>query len=178
MFCVKLIDVSPDDSNALVARGVLNVTHRDSHSCPKEIVPGEIYELDISLEPCSYIFGEGHSIRISIASADFPILWPMPKAARNTIYFNSEHPSRVCLPMVQTSDPLCEAPNFRKPPDVSNLPGSTEPTSWVTTRDLLEDTITVAVSFGGDTSFPDERLAITTHANMEITTDWSRPDEA
>ena len=34
-FCVKISDVFPDGSSRLVCRGILNATHRHSHSHPE-----------------------------------------------------------------------------------------------------------------------------------------------
>src|SRR5262249_47012495 len=37
---VKLCDVAPDGTSALVTKGLLNLTHRDSHERPEPLVPG------------------------------------------------------------------------------------------------------------------------------------------
>jgi predicted acyl esterase len=36
---VKLCDVFPDGTSALVTRGILNLTHRGSHETPEPLVP-------------------------------------------------------------------------------------------------------------------------------------------
>ena len=45
-FAARLCDVAPDGSSALVTKGVLNATHRDSHSDPSPLVPGEVVRAD------------------------------------------------------------------------------------------------------------------------------------
>ena len=39
-FVARLCDVAPDGSSALVTKGVLNATHRESHGDPSPLVPG------------------------------------------------------------------------------------------------------------------------------------------
>ena len=65
------------------------------------LVPGEITELVFDLIPTSYLFKEGHSIRIAIAGADkdhFFIPPGEPPALR--FYRNSVHASRINLPVI------------------------------------------------------------------------------
>ena len=69
-FRVKLIDVAPDGTHKLVRYGGLNATHRNSHFTPEPLVPGQVYELKVDVKAMSYVFEEGHRIRVAIANAD------------------------------------------------------------------------------------------------------------
>ncbi len=47
---VRLCDVAPDGSSLLVTRGVLNLTHRESHEEPEPLEPGRRYEITVPLD--------------------------------------------------------------------------------------------------------------------------------
>jgi hypothetical protein len=68
-----------------VSYQVLNLTHRDSHEQPTELVPGCYYDVAVTLNACGHRFLPGHRIRLSIGSAYWPIIWPAPYAATLSI---------------------------------------------------------------------------------------------
>ncbi len=108
---VKLFDIAPDGSTDIITWGVLNTTHRDSHTEPKPLIAGEKVQLNIDLDATSWIFHPGHSIRISLASSDFPNIWPSPYPAESTVWWGGEYESCLKLPLVPESLPE-EAPLF------------------------------------------------------------------
>jgi putative CocE/NonD family hydrolase len=112
---VRLIDVAPDGSAALVTKGVLNLTHRESHSDPSPVEPGQIYALRIELDATSWYFAAGHSLRVSIAAADFPNSWPTPKLHTGMIYLGGEQPSSITLPVLGLQEPTLPAPVLQPP---------------------------------------------------------------
>ena len=74
----KLCDVFPDGTSALVTRGILNLAHRDGHDAPQPLEPGAATPVEIELEATSWIFEPGHRVRLSLAGADWPNVWPPP----------------------------------------------------------------------------------------------------
>ena len=80
----RLCDVFPDGTSALAGRGLLNLTHRDGHDAPVALEPGVPTEVEIELEATSWVFEPGHRVRLSLAGADWPNIWPPPsrRAAR------------------------------------------------------------------------------------------------
>ena len=76
----RLCDVFPDGASALVSRGVLNLTHRESHSEPKPLEPGVPTAIELELEATSWIFEPGHRLRLALAGSDWPNTWPPPHA--------------------------------------------------------------------------------------------------
>ena len=82
LLSAKLCDVFPDGTSALVTRGVLNLAHRDGHDDPKPLTPGLATSIEIELEATSWIFEPGHRVRLSLAGADWPNVWPPPHAGR------------------------------------------------------------------------------------------------
>jgi uncharacterized protein len=96
MLAVRLIDAAPDGSAALVARGFLNLTHRDDREAPAPLVPGTRYRVGVQLTGTAYAFRRGHRIRLAISSAYWPIVWPSPAPVRLTIFTGA---SKLQLPI-------------------------------------------------------------------------------
>ena len=78
---VRLSEVAPDGVSALVATGVLNLTHRHSDTDPEPMpvdaaAPPE--QVRIPLRATGYRFTPGHRIRVTILTSYWPALWPSP----------------------------------------------------------------------------------------------------
>ena len=139
---VRLCDVAPDGTSTLVSKGILNGAHRDSHIEPEPLIPGEVYELEFNLKVISWVFPKGHRVRVAIANADFPNLWPTPYPMSTKLYVDADRPSRVVLPVV----PAGTAFRSYEPPDlegrsVASGPGPAD--QWEVTRDEMDQTVTV-----------------------------------
>ena len=80
-FVVSLSDVDPDGASHLVAKGTHNVTRRASLTSPTPLTPDEVVELAIEIDATGWRFLPGHRIRLSIAAADWPNVWPTPEPA-------------------------------------------------------------------------------------------------
>ena len=98
-FVVRLCDVAPDGTSALVCSGVLNGTRRASLDHPQALESGAVYALRIDLDATAWRFRKGHRIRLAVASADFPNLWPTPYRGTNRIYRRPTEWSRLFLPV-------------------------------------------------------------------------------
>jgi hypothetical protein len=106
---VRLSDVAPDGEVTRVSYQVLNLTHRASHEHPTALEPGRFYGVDLTLNACGHRFLPGHRIRLAIASAYWPIIWPAPYPATLTIRTGK---SVLALPVRQRSDePPVEFPS-------------------------------------------------------------------
>ena len=64
---VRLIDVAPDGSAASVARGFLNLTHRQSREAPTPLDPGKRYRVEVQLTGTAYAFPAGHRVRLAVS---------------------------------------------------------------------------------------------------------------
>jgi uncharacterized protein len=82
---VRLSDIAPDDKITRVSYQVLNLTHRDGHERPAALEPGLYYEVTVALKACGHRFPRGHRLRLSIATAYWPMLWPAPYPASISI---------------------------------------------------------------------------------------------
>ena len=95
---VRLIDVAPDGSAGLVARGFLNLRHRDSRKEPTALVPGKRYQVKVRLNAVAYSFPRGHCLMIAISNAYWPLVSPSPELVALTVYSGV---SQVQLPVRQ-----------------------------------------------------------------------------
>jgi uncharacterized protein len=86
LVCVRLCDVAPDGTAALVTRGLLNLAHRDSHDDPRPLEPGRRYRVRVELDSIAYAFPAGHRLRIAVSSTYWPWAWPSPEPVTLTIF--------------------------------------------------------------------------------------------
>ena len=148
-FSAVLSDVSPDGSSHLVTKGILNITRRNSFTDPEPAIPGEITRLEIELDATGWVFKKGHRIRLSIANADFPNMWPTPYPAVSTIYSGPEHTSQLLLPKVPNQGSGIN-PEF-KPSALNKKPfkKAIEPPVWKVTRDMINGRTDVSITSKG-----------------------------
>jgi putative CocE/NonD family hydrolase len=129
-FIVKLSDVHPQDEAARakgeqppftpVSKGWLQASHREkdpqrstptrpfyTHANPQPITPGEIYAFDIEVLPVSYVFKQGHRIRLELANGDhaatdsvFVHPYHQTLIGTDTIHHDATHASCIILPVV------------------------------------------------------------------------------
>ena len=99
---LRISDVAPDGRVTRVSYQVLNLTHRDSHEHPQPLEPGTAYDVTVVMNACGHRFLPGHRIRLSIASAYWPHVWPAPFAAMLTIHTTG---SVLKLPVRQSDGP-------------------------------------------------------------------------
>ncbi len=120
---VYLEDLTPEGKSVYVTEGVFRALHRKigsnpstipalgpSHSFNREdavpLTPGEPAEIAFDLLPTSYLFREGHRIRVAIAAADSDHLSRIPdgRPPRLTFFRNKARASRIALPVVPRPD--------------------------------------------------------------------------
>lgn len=163
----RLSDVAPDGTVAQVTAGILNLTHRHGHAHPEPLRPGEREQVAVSLRVTGYRYLPGHRIRLSVASAYWPVIWPSPYPGEIAIHLDG---SRLVLPAIPANAGLA-TPAFRtEPPDLAEVGAgfSEDPPVWRIAEDVLAGTITVTTSSGETSVLPDgtelyaaERLEMT-----------------
>ena len=141
-FAATLSDVAPDGTSHLVAKGMLNGTRRESLADPKPMIPGEVYKLDIQIDCTGWVFKKGQRIRLSVACADWPNVWPTPELATNRVYRGSVHASRLILPTVPAKG-SAQPPEFQPSrASVSNFSAALRPPKWQLIYDVLTGRVT------------------------------------
>lgn len=73
---VRLCDLRPDGSSALITLGLLNLRHRDGFEKARDLVPGEAFEVEITLDQTAYNLPEDHRLRLVISNSYWPYCWP------------------------------------------------------------------------------------------------------
>ncbi len=130
---VKLCDVFPDGTSALVSRGSLDLAFRSGvHGPPAPLVPGEEYDVTVVLDACAYAWSPGQSLRVSVAGSDWPNTVAPPAPVTLTVISGS-----VELPTLPGSWP---APSFS--PGEAHSSESTEGVGWEIRSDVLARTTT------------------------------------
>ncbi len=125
---VKLCDVFPDGTSALVSRGSIDLTYRDGvHGEPKPLVPGETYDVELSLDACAFDWEEGQRLRVSIAGSDWPNTVSPPAAVTLTILSGD-----IVLPVL-----VGEFPEPVFTPGEAHSSESDEGVAWTITDDVL-----------------------------------------
>ncbi len=176
-FVAKLADVAPDGHSVLIVDGSLNATRRKSLTDPQPLTPGEVYELDIPMNPTGWVIQPGHRLRLAVASSDFPNLWPTPERARNRIYRGGAYASRVILPAVPAAS--LEPPQLLPP---SRLPAIVQSYGQPPRQQVVHDQITGAVTIvnhtGSTLVLPDNRGRVKREASFRCTASSRDPAQA
>jgi putative CocE/NonD family hydrolase len=118
-FTAKLVDVEPGGFRANICEGIVRARHRAGFDRDELIEPGKVYELTVRLFDVAHSFDAGHRIRLEVSSSNFP------RFARNLnsavhphvagpddvvvavqqVFHNSDHPSRLVLPVLPAGRP-------------------------------------------------------------------------
>jgi uncharacterized protein len=116
LVAVRLCDVFPDGTSALVTRGLLNLTHRESHEHPAPLEPGRRYEVRVPLDVMAYSLPAGHRLRLAVSPTYWPWAWPSPKPVRLTLFS-----ARVELPERPPRTDDAELAEFGEPEQSARL---------------------------------------------------------
>jgi putative CocE/NonD family hydrolase len=144
-FAASLSDVAPDGSSHLVAKGMLNAARRESFADPKPLVPGEVYELDIQIDCTGWVFAPGHRIRLSIACADWPNVWPTPELGTSQVYRGRYRPSRLVLPTVPAAGSAVPPAFVPSAHAIKRHSDAASPPTWEVTKDVLTGNTSVRI---------------------------------
>jgi putative CocE/NonD family hydrolase len=155
----KLCDVFPDGTSALVTRGLLNLTHRDSREEPSALEPGRPYRVTFELEVASWAFEPGHRIRLDLAGADWPNAWPPPGPVTLTI---ERAGSAIVLPTVEGPSPIAERPVLPPPTrqahPLESSRGTEMPSvTWRIEHDIVAKETRAVTAYGGASEAADGR---------------------
>ncbi|MFW5934101.1 MAG: CocE/NonD family hydrolase, partial [Actinomycetota bacterium] len=86
LVAVRLCEITADGYSRLVARGLLNLTHRHSHEEPEPMVPGERASVSVDLSAAGYTFPAGSRIRVAVSPTYWPWAWPSPRPVTLEVY--------------------------------------------------------------------------------------------
>lgn len=128
---VRLADVAPNGRSTLVTLGWTRVGPEAA---------GSRTPVAVALRATAYRFPAGHRLRLAVACADFPRVWPAPRRARIALHAGR---SRVVLPVAPP--PAAPGPAWGEPAPASlrsaaDLGGGQH---WETRHDLGHDLVTL-----------------------------------
>jgi len=179
-FVVKLTEVSPAEESNLITYGVLNAAHRKSHETPEKLEPLTPYEFAIEMDVISWVFKKGYRIRVSVTSADWPVLWPLPEPASNQVFHDSSFPSAISLPVVPERT-ISAVPSFRLP-SIGPLYGVDMPNiakpSLQVTRDVTARETIVKIADRNAFVLTDRKLAFDEIGTIETRVSMDNPAHA
>jgi hypothetical protein len=156
----KLCDVAPDGTSTLVATGwlalralvdpVLAAWAGDTPPTAAAELAGKTVTVEIPLWHTAYRFGPGHRVRLSLACADFPRVWPGEGTGWIDVHRDG---AELVLPTVDPERAPHGVPSF-EPPDLMALL-SEGPMVFVPTWRVEKDTVagTVATRAGLEMRF-------------------------
>ena len=112
-----ICDVHPDGHSEELSWACLRAAHRGGlMTAPEPLTPGQIHEFKLTFPATSNVWRKGHRLRLTIASAHFPMAYPNPNTnapigddddilvATNSVFHTAFHPSHVRLPVVPKAD--------------------------------------------------------------------------
>jgi putative CocE/NonD family hydrolase len=140
---VKLCEVLGDGSSRLVTSGWLEGTHRRSHERPEPVPHGEVCEYRVPLWATAYRLAPGSRLRVSVACADFPRVWPSRTNPVIRLVTGGARASSVALPTVgPPAQPALPPP--APDPSVDRAPATIDyAPRWEIERDLAADAVSV-----------------------------------
>lgn len=137
MVAARLSDVLPDGRATRISYGLLNLTHKDSHAEPTELVPGQRYRVRVVLNGVAQAFPPGHRIRLSLSTSYWPLAWPPPEPVRMVVHAGS---SSLQLPIRSggraTRDPVFAEPEGCPPARSEQIEQGRK--RWTVHRDLVD----------------------------------------
>ena len=77
---VRLSDILPTGEALRVSYGILNLSQRDGPEAPAPMRPGEVTDIEITLDHTAHRFLKGHRVRLAVSTAYWPLIWPSPEA--------------------------------------------------------------------------------------------------
>lgn len=152
---VRLEAVASDGTSALLARGLLNLTRRNSFEHPVPVEPGAVMAVSVPLTAAAFRVPAGYRLRVAIAGAAFPVAWPPPAPVTLTVFHDASRPSRLRLPSSEGWAP--STLDLGRP---AYDPGTAEETpgiegAWRVERDELAGITTLVSEVGGGHRFPE-----------------------
>lgn len=111
-FSVRLTDCYPDGKSVLIADGMSRLSHATKRNGSVKAP----HQVDIDLWSTALVFAKGHQIKVIVSSSNYPRYEknfntrkrahenPQPVVANNTIYVGKDYPSRLTLPVVNSSN--------------------------------------------------------------------------
>jgi hypothetical protein len=172
----RLCDVAPDGRSTLVSWGALNLTHRDSHSSPTPLIPGQSYLVEVEFGAVSWRFQPGHVVRLVMNNHDWPRLWPAPTRFDLEIYHGPGKGGCLCLPSAPPPRQTIAPPPL--PPARlagRGLTATTDPWRWQIVQERPSNCLRFSLGRQEGVELDDQSLVETTFRRLEVSVSEDNP---
>ena len=192
----KLCVVDEQGRSRMISRGNVNPARRDAHAKVDRLQAGKVRRVSIPMHPTSVLVRAGERLRLCLAGADFPELWPTPNRYTMTVHNSEAGECYIDLPVVphssQAIEPVFEparidvgmpqthAAGFDEQFDMVHRRLDSRSVSFETrlaTRHLLDDATVLRGSHWGKVSTDADRPG-TTSLRTETQYELQRPSGA
>ena len=173
----RLSDVAPDGAVTQITGAGLNGAQRESMTEPRDLEPGKVYPLNITMHLTSWVFPKGHRIRVAISNALWPMILPTPYSMTTSLVLGGGDGSRIVLPVVPEKG--VTPPAFGQPEpleerkDIKSM-GFPWPGEWTVERDEGRQKSTVHWKGKEEASYPWGKE--TDYENLTYDVDDVHPD--
>lgn len=171
IIAVRLCDLRPDGTSALITMGVLNLAHRESFAAPTPLSPGVEFTTQFALDQIAYRLPAGHRLRLAISTSYWPFVWPSPESATLSLSTGCLH-----LPIKTGQDeiPVAFEPPQRSPEWQADTLRPASTTREVTFDDKTNEQLTLIGNDFGE--FKDRHHGLTN--GSVVSERWSiKPDD-
>ena len=131
---LKLAAVDANGASTLITSGWLKLDGR--------VVAGKRTTVQLALRTTAFRLEAGQRLRLSVACADFPRVWPTPLPASLSLFHGAQ--TALTLPVQAAAVPASDAVPVWGPLQAGALASSNDlggSQGWSTTRDLMTDTV-------------------------------------
>lgn len=168
LVALRLCDVAPDGSSLLVARGLLNLTHRDSHLDLEAMPVGEPTTVVVGLGLVGHAFAAGHRIRLAVSSGYWPFAWPSPQPVRLELLLGAQ--TRLALPVRRVDAVELDVDPLQPPERTAPAPGPVSHRAWRThERDVASGRSTIEAGADDHARLDDRRLEFGERISQRLT---------
>jgi hypothetical protein len=139
------------------------------------MTPDEVREVTVPLTPLCRVVPAGYRLRLALAGADFPEIWPTPQPYDLRIYYGGRRPSRIELPIVSCEGEELPTPSLQPAPVNEVLRASVRMDERHAIREnLMDKTVSYETGFHREHNFDAETTVALDH-RATATTDAARP---
>lgn len=174
----KLCAIAPDGRSTLLSTGWLNAAHREGPERSVSVPQGETLAYQISMWATSYVVPRGHRLRLSIACADFPRIWPTRTSPTIRLAVGGDAATSITVPVVPAAARVEGPPVPRPEPGVNRAPWfvAAKP-RWEIERNLVDGTVSASLGSSLSLQLPTGGTLSFAHGGV-ATVARDRPDAA
>jgi predicted acyl esterase len=110
---VRVVDLVPDGGSALIAKGYLRLSN--PAGCARLAVSPPAADVTVECNPTRYRVAAGHRIRLALAAADFPEVWPVRAPADYSVAVGGDVLSASRMILHEPIDRPVGRPEFEAP---------------------------------------------------------------